>query len=230
MPRYNDPSRTQAENPIDLRTTFVGPRRNFGGGGPMPVNPSRPANSGSTMKTVTSTREDPGYVDPDSTTTRSTSYTKPLPDTPDARTFVTPEYDEREVAKQTQMQAGSGIRGLRSTLQQAIGTTPSSSNPNVRRMTLRDALAGYGQGLESVMGGAQSRAANIYGQKFAAETAAGKINFNAQVRRDEMDFEKLMTEWEGSKVTTTERGVPSSDDAAVIPPQQPTFSRSFRSY
>ena len=80
-----------------------------------------------------------------------------------------PAYDTGKVADLTQQYAAPGIRQLRNTVQQV--QQGYYENPNVKAQTLRDTLAGYGQGLETVMGGAAQSAASEYGQEYSAETA-----------------------------------------------------------
>jgi hypothetical protein len=45
-------------------------------------------------------------------------------------------------------------------------------NPNVKAMTLRQALQGYGAGLESVTGGALGTAAGMYNQEYSPQVDA----------------------------------------------------------
>ena len=80
-----------------------------------------------------------------------------------------PAYDEGKVASLTQQYAAPGIRNLRNTVQQV--QQGYYENPNVKAQTLRDTLAGYGQGLESVMAGAGKSAVSEYGQEYGAEVS-----------------------------------------------------------
>ena len=78
-----------------------------------------------------------------------------------------PEYDMSKVESLAQRAAAPGVRSLRSAVQET--QQGYYANPNVKRMTLRDALAGYGQGLENVMGGAYKTGAAIYGQEYGVQ-------------------------------------------------------------
>ena len=78
-----------------------------------------------------------------------------------------PEYDMSKVESLAQRAAAPGVRSLRSAMQET--QQGYYANPNVKRMTLRDALAGYGQGLENVMGGAYKTGAAIYGQEYGVQ-------------------------------------------------------------
>lgn len=78
-----------------------------------------------------------------------------------------PAYDYNRVEQLGQRLAAPAVSSLRRAVQTANAAT--YDNPNVKRMTLRDALAGYGQGLDSVMSGALRTGADIYSQDFNAQ-------------------------------------------------------------
>jgi len=94
--------------------------------------------------------------------------------------FAAPEYDEAEVSKRTQKYAAPGVRKLRGAVQESM--TRRSENPNINRMTLRDALAGYGEGLESVMSGASKTATAEYAQQYAIEYKTAGMNYQTAVQ------------------------------------------------
>lgn len=94
--------------------------------------------------------------------------------------FDAPEWDENKISKMAQQNAAPGIRNLRTAVQAA--TSRRSDNPNVQRMTLRDALAGYGQGLEEVMSGARQSASSEYATKYAYEYKEAGMNWEAAVQ------------------------------------------------
>ena len=79
-------------------------------------------------------------------------------------TYDAPSWDEAEVGALTQKRAAPGLRAMRQQINRFSGG--SFDNPNVKRMTLRDALAGYGAGLSSIMGAAGASAAGEYGNKY----------------------------------------------------------------
>jgi hypothetical protein len=74
--------------------------------------------------------------------------------------YKAPVYDENKVRSMSQTELAPSLRGLRSSMQRISGM--SSDNPNAKRMTLREALAGYGQGLQSAASGASSSARSAY--------------------------------------------------------------------
>jgi hypothetical protein len=93
-----------------------------------------------------------------------------------------PAYDEQKVEGLAQRVAAPGIRKLRDQVQQVQGGV--YENPNVKAMTLRDALAGYGTGLENVMGGAFNTASGIYGQEYQPQVAAATTNYQGNLQRE----------------------------------------------
>jgi hypothetical protein len=91
--------------------------------------------------------------------------------------YKAPVYNEGKVKALTQEQAAPAVRGLRNAIirtQNQMG-----ENENVNRMTMRDALAGYGQGLQSAMSGASATARGLYNEEYAREADAAKTNFEA---------------------------------------------------
>jgi len=103
-----------------------------------------------------------------------------MPEMGEMPEFVAPEYDERQIAKMAQQNAAPGVRNLRTAIQAV--TSRRGDNPNVDKMTLRDALAGYGQGLEEVMSGARQTASAEYAQKYAMEYKTAGMNWEQAVQ------------------------------------------------
>lgn len=110
-----------------------------------------------------------------------------------APTYEKPEYDESKVSALTQKRAAPGVRRLREVTQRAMGAT--YENPNVKRMTVRSALAGYGTGLESVMAGAGTTARAEYGQEYAADVAGSMATFRGQLDRRTQEFDVSSREY-----------------------------------
>ena len=94
--------------------------------------------------------------------------------------FVAPEWDERAISALTQKRSAPGLRRLRTAVQESMAR--NFDNPNVRRMTLRDALEGYGTGIEGVLSGAGQAATAEYAQKYANEYKAAGMNWQAAVQ------------------------------------------------
>ncbi|HUV71673.1 MAG TPA: hypothetical protein VMW25_01555 [Clostridia bacterium] len=111
----------------------------------------------------------------------------------EAPTLNLPEYDEDKVSELTQKRAAPGVRRLRETTQQAMGET--YENPNVKRMTVREALSGYGSGLENVMAGAGSAATQEYGQQYAASVSAEMARFQGALSRQSQEYDVSSRDW-----------------------------------
>jgi hypothetical protein len=71
------------------------------------------------------------------------------------------------------------MRKLRNQMREVQGKY--YENPNVKRMTLRDALAGYGLGLENAMAGARRQAVEEYQAEYAPKVSAAQTQYQAQV-------------------------------------------------
>lgn len=149
-----------------------------------------------------------------STTTRT--FTPPAGPAPTLATtpYAAPEFDERKVAAQAQRIQAPSIRKLRQSLQQA--TAQRFDNPNVRRMTVREALAGFGAGLESVTTGASSQARQVVGAEHARQVDAAKTQFSASQRASEMAYQRA---WDlylrsGTETSSTKAGATAPATAA----------------
>jgi len=101
--------------------------------------------------------------------------------------FAAPGYDDREVRKLTQKHAAPGTRKLREAVQ--IAMSRDYDNPNVKRLHLRDALSGYGSGLESVMAGAGRAATAEYGERYGIEHDAAVKRYSAEMQGREEKYE-----------------------------------------
>lgn len=126
-------------------------------------------------------------------TTTTTTGRPTLPELPE---FELPEYEESEVASLAQKIAAPKVRRLRETTRAAIATRgPGYENPNIRRMTVRQALQGYGTGLESIISGARSAAVSEYGQQYAPRVAAAQLTYQTQVGAKMAEYGNLWKEY-----------------------------------
>lgn len=98
--------------------------------------------------------------------------------------FNAPRWDNEKITALTQKRAMPGIRSLRDQVQRVTGRR--YDNPQVARMTLREALASYGQGLGSVISSAGNAAVNEYSQEYDALADAAKTSFLAKERRSDL--------------------------------------------
>ncbi len=105
-------------------------------------------------------------------------------------TYTPPAYDTQRVQALTELAAGPGMRNLRTQMREAQGKY--YENPNVKRMTLRDAMAGYGMGMENVMGGARNQATQQYQAEYAPEVAAAQTNYQAQINQMNAQYQAAL--------------------------------------
>lgn len=101
--------------------------------------------------------------------------------------YVAPDYDESRITDLTQTSSAGAIRGLRSAMQRVAGG--SYANPNVRRMTLREALAGYGQGIQSAVSAASETARNLYNTEYGTKAEEKKINYNTSAQAAQAQYQ-----------------------------------------
>ena len=113
-----------------------------------------------------------------STSTSSVSFEGSAPTAPKIGKLELPKFDKRAVRALTQKIAAPATRRLSEGLQTALNV--QSDNPNVRRMTLREALQGYGTGLESALSGAGQQARQEHQQEIAQEGQEAQMNWQAQ--------------------------------------------------
>ena len=124
---------------------------------------------------------------------------------PDMPTFVAPEMDKRKTRALQQKLAAPGIRTLRQTMQQAMGK--NYENPNVRKLTLREALQGYGSGLEKVMSGAGREARSEQMAELDLQRQEQMANFQAQTNLAMQSYQNAWQDYlKGSETVTTTSG------------------------
>jgi len=82
--------------------------------------------------------------------------------------------------------AAPAVRMLREGLQGAMNV--HTDNPNVRRMTIREALQGYGTGLEKAMSGAGAQARSEHMQELNLKKEEAMANWRA-------NYEKIMADY-----------------------------------
>jgi hypothetical protein len=126
-------------------------------------------------------------------TSRPVAPTGEMPGTPDMPEFAAPTRDEDRVKALTQQKSAAGLRAMRAQIQKAMGQ--GYRNANVKRMTLRDALAGYGEGIENVMSGAQNQAESTYNTEYAkAYDTAGK-NWQTEVNAKNQEWQNQINNY-----------------------------------
>ena len=118
--------------------------------------------------------------------------------------FTAPEWDEAAIKSLAQQRAAPGVRRLREATRRATQRASYAENPAVTAMSLREALAGYGTGLESVLGGAARTARGEYGEEYGREFQTAQIQHQARQRELDLAFQAAMQAWsrEGTQTTT----------------------------
>jgi hypothetical protein len=135
----------------------------------------------------------------------------PMPTIGTVPEFQAPEWNAREISRMAQAKAAPQVRRLRASVQQAMSRP--YENPNVRAMTLREALSGYGQGLESAMAGAESAAQAEYGRRYQTEQQSKAMTYQANIQRMQMEFQAALQDYMKQYTTTqTTRNVYDSKD------------------
>lgn len=123
-----------------------------------------------------------------------------MPTMSDVPALTLPKIDPRRIAALQQQHAAPGIRSAREALQASVDD--SSDNPNVRRMTLREALQGYGAGLGNVMEGAGRTARQEHGQEVELAGQEAMANWKMQHERAMADYNAKMQAYLRTMQTT----------------------------
>lgn len=134
-----------------------------------------------------------------STTSFAPSGTRPS--RPKMPTFTAPKLDRRAIAAETQREAAPAIRRLRDVTARSLAG--SFENPNVRRMTVREALQGYGSGLASVLQGARRSAMQTALPEYTAQVGAAQRSFEANVGMLQQEYNNAWREFLTAGTTTT---------------------------
>jgi hypothetical protein len=113
--------------------------------------------------------------------------------------YNAPKWNEGEIDTLTQKRAAPGLRDLRQQVQRVTGRR--YDNPQVGRMTLREALQGYGSGVSKVMGSASETASNEYSQKFGRESQNAQNEYASNVAQtsaeNQFNADKSKTQFGG---------------------------------
>ena len=129
------------------------------------------------------------------------------PESMEKLTFQAPEWNTRELESITQRKAAGSTRSLREATQSAISGAGAADSPAMQRMSLRQALAGYGMGLEQIMSGASTQARQEYlaekglemegkTQQFGAERERVGAEYGARVQQATDTFRSKLQEAE----------------------------------
>lgn len=149
------------------------------------------------------------------TTTRRTVYAGAAPTMGALPTLTMPKVDKRRIRALTQEISAPAVRKLREGLQSSMNI--SSDNPNVRRMTLREALQGYGTGLESAMAGSGGQARAEHQQELNLLATEAQANYKTQVEKIAAEYNNAYNAYlkSGTETTTTTEG-PAAEGRRLV--------------
>ena len=135
--------------------------------------------------------------------------------------YAPPERDQAIYDEERQRSMGPGLRALREGTREAIASSQSLDNPNARSMFIKQALRGYGQGLEQVSAQAGKEATSISDRRHAEDLQTYRTkydyrrddqlrNYQAEVSRIAADFaaqsQAAQTNWAAGMDTATTGG------------------------
>jgi hypothetical protein len=108
--------------------------------------------------------------------------------TPEYGTFTAPARDPNRIGALRAKASGAGLRDLRRQTQQAIQGT-SGMDATMRRMTLKDALMGYGSGVSKIMGQADRIAQSQYEQEYGDKYRESMLNYTTGISKANMEYQ-----------------------------------------
>lgn len=118
--------------------------------------------------------------------------TRPTYESP---TFTAPERDDNRLSSLRTRASGSALRGLRTQTQSAIQSSYGLTG-QARRMTLKEALQGYGSGVSSIMSQADRIARSQYEDEYDNLYKTSLINYQGDVTEAQTNFEAKQREFE----------------------------------
>jgi len=103
-------------------------------------------------------------------------------------TFTAPTRDPNRISNLRARASGAGLRDLRRQTQQTIQGT-SGMDATMRRMTLKDALMGYGSGMSKIMGQADRIAQNQYEQEYGDKYKESILNYQTGISKTNTEYQ-----------------------------------------
>lgn len=109
--------------------------------------------------------------------------------------FTAPARDENRLSALRMKASGAGLRDLRRQTQSMVAGA-SGLDPTMRRMTLKDALMGYGSGVSKVMSQADQIAQRQYEKEYDDKFKESTMNYQAGMNKANLEYkskiEKLL--------------------------------------
>lgn len=103
-------------------------------------------------------------------------------------TFTAPTRDPNRISNLRARASGAGLRDLRRQTQRTIQGT-SGMDATMRRMTLKDALMGYGSGVSKIMSSADRIAQSQYEQEYGDKYKEAMLNYQAGISKANAEYQ-----------------------------------------
>lgn len=111
-----------------------------------------------------------------------------------APTFTAPERNENRLSSLRARASGSALRNLRTQTQAAIQSSYGLP-AQARRMTLKEALQGYGSGVSSIMGSADKVARSQYEDEYGTLYKTAQMNYQGELTAAQQNFSAQMNKF-----------------------------------
>jgi len=131
-----------------------------------------------------------------------------------------PERDEGRISELKEKAMGVPMSRLRRALNRALVESRYSTNPIVRAQARKQALAGYGEGIGSILAGAGREARAEYAPEYQAQVAKTAAEYGASIQKKQTEF---AADWQdyfstGKKSQSTTQRTTGSQTNWVINP------------
>ena len=103
-------------------------------------------------------------------------------------TFTAPTRDPNRISNLRARASGAGLRDLRRQTQRTIQGT-SGMDATMRRMTLKDALMGYGSGVSKIMSSADRIAQSQYEQEYGDKYKESLLNYQTGISKKNAEYQ-----------------------------------------
>ena len=107
---------------------------------------------------------------------------------PEYGTFTAPTRDQNRIGALRSRASGAGLRDLRRQTQQVIQGT-SGMDATMRRMTLKDALQGYGSNMSKIMGAADRIAQAQYEDEYGDKYKESMLNYQTGIFKANAEYQ-----------------------------------------
>lgn len=106
--------------------------------------------------------------------------------------YVAPKMDSARISELTEIGMGPALGKLRQGLDTALIESRYSRNPNVRALSKKSALSGYGTGLADVRAGAHQAALGEYAPEYQGLVTKTGLDYQAAIDQYKTDMEDYL--------------------------------------